>query len=94
METVEAALAGASDIIAEEISDSAELRKVLKRLIAREGQIKSAAASEEDSVYSLYYEFARPVSKLQGHQADRAARGGAAGVEGDGVCEGGGARRV
>ena len=75
VETVEAALAGASDIIAEEISDSAELRKALKRLIAREGQLRSAAASEEDSVYSLYYEFARPVSKLQGHQVLAINRG-------------------
>ncbi len=75
VETVEAALAGASDIIAEEISDSAELRKKLKQLIAREGALRSEAASEEDSVYRLYYDFSRPVSKLQGHQILAVNRG-------------------
>ena len=68
VETVEAALAGAGDIIAEEISDSAALRGKLKQLIAREGALRSESAAEDDSVYRLYYDFTRPVGKLQGHQ--------------------------
>ena len=68
VETVEDALAGASDIISEQISDSAELRKVLKELLGRIGQLRSEAATEEDSVYSLYYDFTQNLSRLQGHQ--------------------------
>ena len=69
VETVEAALAGASDIIAENISDSAQLRKELKNLIQTRGTVGSRAAKEgEDSVYRLYYEFDLPVSRLAGHQ--------------------------
>ena len=66
--TVEEALAGASDIIAEQISDDAALRKRLKEQIAREGKLRSEAAAEEDSVYRLYYDFSQSVSRLQGHQ--------------------------
>ena len=66
--TVEEALAGASDIVAEMVSDSALLRKGLRTLNQRKGQMRSQAAKEEDSVYRLYYDFAQPVSKLQGHQ--------------------------
>ena len=68
VETVEDALAGASDIIAEQISDDAALRKKLRELIGRIGKLRSQAATEEDSVYQLYYDFAQPVSRLQGHQ--------------------------
>ena len=68
VETAEDALAGASDIIAEAISDDAELRKKLRDLLARNGKLVSAAATEEDSVYRLYYAFEQAVSRLQGHQ--------------------------
>ncbi len=68
VETVEEALAGASDIVAESISDDAEVRKVLRQLIAVQGQMLSQAVKEEDSVYRLYYDFAQPISKLAGHQ--------------------------
>ena len=68
VETVEDALAGASDIISEQISDSAELRKALKELLGRIGQLHSEAATEEDSVYQLYYDFTQILSRLQGHQ--------------------------
>ena len=68
VESVEEALAGASDIIAEWISDHAELRKALRRLLREKGLLRSEAASEEDSVYALYYDFRLPVSKLQGYQ--------------------------
>ena len=66
--TVEEALAGASDIIAEEISDDAALRKRLREQLGREGRLKSQAATEEDSVYRLYYDFSQPISRLQGYQ--------------------------
>ena len=75
VETVADALAGASDIIAEQISDSADLRKALKALLDRIGQLHSEAASEEDSVYSLYYDFTRNLSQLQGHQVLAVNRG-------------------
>ena len=68
VETVEDALAGASDIIAEWISDDPELRKSLRRLLQEKASLHSEAATEEDSVYALYYDFTQPVSRLQGHQ--------------------------
>ena len=54
VETAEDALAGASDIVAETLSDDADLRKSLRALLARKGRLCSAAAVEEDSVYRLY----------------------------------------
>lgn len=75
VETVEDALAGASDIISEQISDSAELRKSLKGLLDRIGQLHSEAATEEDSVYQLYYDFTQNLSRLQGHQVLAINRG-------------------
>ena len=75
VETVEDALAGASDIIAEQISDSAELRKALKEQLDRIGQLHSEASTEEDSVYRLYYDFTQNLSRLQGHQVLAINRG-------------------
>ena len=68
VERVEDALAGASDIIAEWISDDAELRKALRRLFSERAALRTEAATEEDSVYALYYDFSQPVSRLQGYQ--------------------------
>ena len=75
VDTVEEALAGASDIISEQISDSAELRKSLKELLDRIGQLHSEAATEEDSVYRLYYDFTQNLSRIQGHQVLAVNRG-------------------
>ncbi len=75
VETVEAALAGASDIIAEWISDNAELRKALRRMMQEKAVLHTEAASEEDSVYALYYDFTQPVTKLQGYQVLAINRG-------------------
>lgn len=75
VETAEDALCGASDIIAEEISDDAELRKSLRGLLNAQGVIHSVAATEEDSVYALYYDFTQPVSKMQGYQVLAVNRG-------------------
>ena len=70
LETAQDALQGASDIIAEWISDDADLRKLLRELTWRRGLITSKAAAKdpEDSVYRLYYKFSSPLSKTQGHQ--------------------------
>ena len=66
--TVEEALQGASDIIAERISDNAALRKTLRTLLFDNGTLISTAATEEDSVYRIYYEFSQRISKLHGYQ--------------------------
>ena len=71
VETIEDALAGASDILAERISDDAEIRKSLRALMHRRGTASSGAAKEEDektAVYRQYFEFSQPVSRLQSHQ--------------------------
>ena len=75
VESVEDALAGASDIIAENISDDANIRAMLRELIAARGTLHSEAASEEDSVYRLYYDFNTAISRLQGHQILAVNRG-------------------
>ncbi len=66
--SAEDALQGASDIIAEFISDSPDGRRVLKDLINKRGVIRSVAKTEEDSVYSMYYEYQEPVSKIPSHR--------------------------
>ena len=71
VETIEDALAGASDILAERISDDAEIRKSLRALMQRRGTASSGAAKEEDektAVYRQYFEFSQPASRLQSHQ--------------------------
>ena len=80
--TVAEALQGANDIIAEMISDDAEIRKQLRELYLRRAVLvsKSAAAEPEDSVYRLYYDFRSPVSRLQGHQILAVNRGEREGV--------------
>ena len=75
VETAEEALQGPSDIVAEEISDDAAVRKALRELIFRRGSLRSRAAVEEDSVYRLYYDFVQPLSRLQGHQILAVNRG-------------------
>lgn len=74
--TAEDALQGAMDIIAEDLSDSAELRKKLRELIFRKGTITSAAAAEDSNeVYKNYFEFSGSVSRLAGHQTLALDRG-------------------
>ena len=68
VDTVTDALQGASDIIAEQISDDADIRKALRGLLSRQGRLACCAATEEDSVYRLYYDFEQALSRLQGHQ--------------------------
>lgn len=69
VETVDDALQGAMDIIAEDVSDDAELRKTLRGIFSKQGIISSEAADpEEETVYKNYYEFSEPVSKIAGHR--------------------------
>ena len=68
VEAVADALQGANDIVAEWISDDAAIRRSLRELLEKRGTLRSLAATEEDSVYRLYYDFEQPLSRLQGHQ--------------------------
>ena len=82
VDTAQDALQGASDIVAELISDDAGLRKSLRELYQRRANLVSAAADKEpeDTVYRLYYDFSAPVSKVQGHQVLAINRGEREGV--------------
>lgn len=74
-----AALAGARDILAEIISDDARVRTELRRFFHAFGNITSKGAKDEDSVYSQYYDYAEPVSKVADHRIlalDRGEREG------------------
>ena len=75
---VQEALTGASDIVAEMISDDAAIRKALRALMQRMAVLRSVAAKgkeEETSVYQTYYDFSQPLSKVQGHQVLAVNRG-------------------
>lgn len=74
--TVEEALAGASDIIAENISDNAELRKRLRNLFRMWGVVSSSATDKNaESVYTIYYNYEEPVSRIAGHRVLAIDRG-------------------
>ena len=66
--TVQDALQGAMDIIAEDVSDNAEFRKKIRALTLAHGSMVTRAAREEDSVYATYYEYAEPLAKIPGHR--------------------------
>ncbi len=72
---VEEALNGAMDIIAEDISDDAEIRKDIRNMFMKQGVVVSKAKTEEDSVYRMYYDFSEPVSKIAGHRVLAINRG-------------------
>lgn len=76
----ESAVKGAMDIIAEDISDNADIRKELRELFFRTGSIASKASDpEEETVYKNYYDFSEPVKKIAGHRIlaiDRGEREG------------------
>ncbi len=78
--STEEAVAGAMDIIAESVSDSAEIRKRLKNIIRLNASLRSAAADPEaESVYANYYDYREPVAKIAGHRVlaiDRGEREG------------------
>ena len=68
--TVEEALQGASDIIAENLSDDADIRKTLRDVTLRKGTFlcKAVDGADAEGVYKLYYDFSQPISRLLDHQ--------------------------
>ncbi len=80
--TVEEALQGANDIIAENLSDDADIRKALRQLVMRRGTFtcKAAEDAEEDGVYRLYYDFCQPIPRLLDHQILAINRGEKEGI--------------
>ena len=79
--TIEDALAGASDIIAEDLSDDANIRKSLRELMTRKASLVCKAEDPEtDSVYRLYYDFNTPIARLQDHQILAINRGEKEGI--------------
>ncbi len=81
VETPQDALAGALDIIAEDISDDADIRKQLRRVVFLNGMLVSKAADPEaDSVYTNYYDFKEPLSKIAGHRVLAINRGEKEGI--------------
>ena len=76
IETAQEAVAGAMDIIAENISDDADIRRRLRSLFTVSGVVQSRAAdSEAESVYTMYYEYDEPVNKIAGHRVLAIDRG-------------------
>lgn len=73
--SVDEAVAGASDIIAEIVSDNAEVRKKLKNIVHRLGMVVSSGDSEKDSVYRNYYDYSEPVEKIPSHRILAILRG-------------------
>ena len=76
----DAALAGASDIIAENLSDDASLRSRLRDIIQKTGVIRSASDNADDSTYTMYHDFSEPVRKMQSHRVLALDRGEKEGV--------------
>ena len=67
--TVEEVIAGAKDIIAENISDEADYRIWIRKITMQKGRVISAAKNEKaESVYEMYYDFEEPVGRLAGHR--------------------------
>lgn len=74
--TVDEAIAGAMDIIAEEISDEAEYRSYIREVTTKEGKLISTAKDpEQESVYEMYYEFEESIEKIAGHRVLAINRG-------------------
>ena len=74
--TVEEAIAGARDIIAEFISDKANYRSFIRNVTMKKGSLVSQAKdSDQESVYEMYYDFEEPVSRLAGHRILAVNRG-------------------
>ena len=74
--TVQEAINGAMDILAERVSDEADYRIYIRNLTAKKGTVVSAAKNKEaQSVYEMYYEFEEPVKKLAGHRVLALNRG-------------------
>lgn len=68
VETVDEAMQGALDIIAETVSDDANIRALVRKQLIESGMISVCAAKDEDSRYAMYYEFSEPVKKIANHR--------------------------
>ena len=75
VETAEDALKGAMDIIAEDVSDNTNVRKVLKSLYTRTGEVTSKGDESVESVYTQYYDFSEKVNKIASHRVLAIDRG-------------------
>lgn len=77
VETVQEALAGASDILAEDLSDDAKIRASLRDILQRTGVLHTTGTdkADTDTTYTLYHDFSSPVKKLQGYQVLAINRG-------------------
>ena len=75
VETVEDALQGAKDILAEQISDDADLRKVLREATVQYGALLSKKTKDEPSVYEMYYDYQESLKKVAGHRILAVNRG-------------------
>ena len=74
--TAQDAIAGACDIIAEQIADEADYRSYIREYVVKNGIVSSSAKNpEESTVYDMYYEFSEPVNKLAGHRVLALNRG-------------------
>ena len=68
VETVDDAINGALDIIAEAVSEEAKFRKYIRELVMREGVIESKGSSDEPTPYEMYYEYSEEVKKIPSHR--------------------------
>ena len=77
VETIEDAIQGAKDIIAEDISDSADIREIVKNVYNKEAEIISTKGKEEDErqIYKMYYDFKDTISKIPSHRYLAITRG-------------------
>ncbi|MBT3318601.1 MAG: RNA-binding transcriptional accessory protein [Clostridia bacterium] len=75
VDSIEDAIGGAKDIVAEMISDDAALRKKLRQLISEKGELISKTLTKQSSVYDTYYDFSAPISKLVPHRVLALNRG-------------------
>ena len=75
VESVEDAIQGAKDILAEQISDDADLRKTLREATVQYGALISKKSKDEPSVYEMYYDYQEPLKKAAGHRILAVNRG-------------------
>ncbi len=75
VESAEEAFAGALDIIAETVSDNAQVRAFVRRKIWNDGFMTVKKAKDEDSTYAMYYDFQEPVRKIANHRVLAINRG-------------------
>ncbi|MBR2383020.1 MAG: RNA-binding transcriptional accessory protein, partial [Anaerotignum sp.] len=75
VETTEDAIQGAKDILAEQISDDADLRKTLREATVQYGMLLSKKSKDEPSVYEMYYDYQEPLKKAAGHRILAVNRG-------------------